>query len=110
MSTFRVPWDYSDSGTGVSKVANIPSDLGRELGYHLSRLADDGVATWPEAPERCDDCAARFNTDPNGCEATLSDFLKCVAEGNPFDCHRRPGLCAGYVIFRHGFKATEVAE
>ena len=97
-----VDWEFSDENDGP-KVYNLPTDEGRELGYHLSRLTDAGADTWPSAPERCDDCAFRFNTDPNGCVATLMDALKSIAEEVPFGCHRREGLCAGYVIARHAW-------
>ena len=88
---------------------NRPSDLGRLLGHELARLTDREEVrvkrTFPQHRERCQTCAFRAGTVPNGCEATLMDAIKCVVEAIPFYCHEQldrekepTALCAGYVL------------
>ena len=80
----------------MAKVLNEPTNTGYELGYHISRIFE----TCELKPERCSTCAFRQGTYPNGCESTLMDAVKCIAEGMPFNCHEENKPCAGYVAFR----------
>lgn len=104
-----LPWDYSVAPIdGEAAVPNIPTTEGRLLGTKLARLADLEElrirSDFPQAHSRCNDCALRAGTDPNGCVETLMDLLKCVCEDTPFYCHQglRDGepkrLCAGFAI------------
>lgn len=73
-------------------VPNRPTPEGRLLGKELARLADkaedEARKQFPDQPERCQSCAFRANTIPNGCPETVMDALKCVMEGVPFMCHQ----------------------
>lgn len=79
--------------------------LGRELVRLilpvLIRLRSEG-----EADTRCQSCALRRGTVPNGCPQTVMDLLKCLMEGVPFSCHvtRTPdgerNICHGYFAAR----------
>ena len=86
---------------------NRPTPEGRLLGEQIARFADDAMsakrAAAPAYPERCNSCAFRLGTVPNGCPTTLMDALKCVLEVEPFMCHevlddgREPvKVCAGW--------------
>lgn len=98
----KAPWDYS-----AKSEAGAPLE-GRALGKKMARLADQAEvkmrSQFPKAPPRCDDCAFRLGTRPNGCPFTLMDALKCVLEGKPFYCHKgvsdgKPKrLCAGWAL------------
>lgn len=74
-------------------IRNRPTPEGQELGSHLARLFGD-------VPGRCQSCAFRAGTIPNGCPTTVMDALKCLLEKVPFTCHEDksddPRLCAGY--------------
>ena len=96
------PWPFSEPATDISHAApNLPGPAGIKLGGHLARFADAEAAKRADAPKRCHDCAFRAGTAPNGCAQTLLDALKCLVEGGPdFDCHIKPGVCAGYALLK----------
>jgi hypothetical protein len=104
----KVPWDFSEAPADGEGVPNLPTPLGRALGIELARIADIEEARqrerFPRMHPRCDDCALRSGTDPNGCAETLMDVIKCVEEDAPFFCHKGVSdgepkrLCAGYMI------------
>lgn len=105
-----VPWDFSaDPAEGEATVPNEPTDEGRSLGAELARICDVEEERLrerhPNARPRCDDCALRAGTDPNGCVLTLMDVVKAAAESVPFYCHKAfdesgdpKRLCAGWAI------------
>lgn len=104
-----VPWHFSVAPTeGEPAVPNLPTPEGRLLGSALARIADvaeiEALARFPRHHPRCDDCALRSGTLPNGCTETLFDVIKCVVEVVPFFCHKgvRDGkprhLCAGFAL------------
>lgn len=106
--TVSLPWEFSEPpAEGEPSYPNLPTPEGRALGAELARLCDVEEQRirerFPNQP-RCDDCAARAGTDPNGCSETLMDLLKCVHEAVPFYCHKRvkdgepQRLCAGFAI------------
>jgi hypothetical protein len=84
---------------------NRVSPEGKNLGKQLARLCDrqaeqfivDGE--W-EKDERCDSCAFRHGTVPNGCLQTQLDALKSVLEHEPFFCHveqpKGSHVCSGW--------------
>jgi hypothetical protein len=104
----KAPWEFSKPpAPGEPTVANVPTPEGRALGAELARLYEIEEAKlrvrFPRMQPRCDDCAFRAGTDPNGCVETLMDALKGLMECEPFYCHKgvTPGeppkrLCAGY--------------
>lgn len=82
---------------------------GIALGKQLARLCDlEEVkvrARFPKHAKRCQSCAFRAGTLPNGDPVTLMDATKCLIEAVPFMCHQyfdKDGnprdLCAGYAI------------
>lgn len=99
---------------------NLPTPEGRELGANLARFADTAErklrATMAARnidrpiPERCQSCAFRAGTTPNGCPSTVMDALKCLMEGDVFLCHASPqgddgehiGVCAGFQLLGGG--------
>lgn len=109
MNAARLPWAFSEEPSpDEDAVPNVPTPEGRMLGRELARLCDIEEARmrvrFPRLHPRCDDCALRAGTDPNGCPETLMDVVKCIAENVPFYCHKgvRDGepkrLCAGFAI------------
>lgn len=96
----------SDTASSVL-VPNRPTDLGRSLGSQVARLCDNAEQIirerFPNMRPRCGTCAFRAGTIPNGCEETLADAIKCVAEKDRlFLCHESPKgeekqPCAGYM-------------
>lgn len=105
----RVPWDFSTPCAEGEGHPNVPTDQGRELGAELARLTDvaeaDQLKTFPDQLPRCDDCAFRAGTAPNGCSETLMDAIKCVVEMSPFYCHKGVAadgepkhMCRGYLL------------
>lgn len=46
--------------------------------------------------ERCNDCAFTRGTNANKSELTKIKIGLCLDTDEPFDCHVRPGLCAGF--------------
>ena len=56
---------------------------------------------FPNMAERCQSCALRAGTFPNGCESTLMDVIKCLSEFELFYCHEtksdKKPVCAGYM-------------
>jgi hypothetical protein len=108
-----MPWNYSEApGKDDPGVPNMPSPEGAELGRMLARMAEREEAAqratlFPNMLPRCDDCALRAGTLPNQCAETLMDVVKCVAEGQPFYCHKgvRDGnaprrLCTGWAVLQ----------
>lgn len=99
---------------------NAPTPEGRSLGAHLARFADraeeklrDRMAARnvdKPVPERCQSCAFRDGTLPNGCPTTVMDAVKCLMEGDTFLCHASPvdeagahvGVCAGFLLLEKG--------
>jgi hypothetical protein len=105
----EAPWDFSEPPADGEGVPNVSTPLGRALGAELARLCDlEEPAVrerFPGHARRCNDCAFRAGTDPNGCAETLMDAVKGLIEGVPFYCHKgfdesgRPTrLCAGWAI------------
>jgi hypothetical protein len=107
----KVPWDYSSRVVAGDPDAtpNVPTDEGKALGRELARLCDveerEQLKRFPNQLPRCDDCALRAGTLPNGCPSTMMDVLKCVAEAEPFYCHKGvrdeadpKRLCSGFMI------------
>lgn len=81
--------------------------LGRELGEHIARLVQPGIdqlAAEGEPDERCQTCAFRAGTVPNGCVQTLADAMKAAMEGSrAFLCHQDKTLqtpCHGWFAWR----------
>lgn len=86
---------------------------GRRIGAVLARLADRSEVemrkAFPDNHPRCNDCAFRAGTRPNGCLETVLEATKCVVEGRPFYCHKgvkdgeKPKvLCAGAALLYEG--------
>lgn len=93
----------------MARVLNRPCDVGRAAGVELARFADMELAKHPTLRERCNSCAFRLGTIPNGCLTTMADAFKCVIEGEPFYCHETPeprALCAGWVALRNAAPAA----
>lgn len=93
----------------MALVRNRATPEGRSLGKVLARMADVAEersrAKWPDQQERCQSCAFRSDTLPNGCPDTVWDALKCVAEMRTFMCHQRfdsdgnaIDVCAGWFL------------
>jgi hypothetical protein len=106
----KTPWDFSSAPEpGETTVPNRPSPEGAALGEQMARLCDvekeKQAERFPDQLPRCDECAFRLGTLPNGCAETQMDALKCVLERVPFFCHKglKDGdepkqLCRGWVI------------
>ena len=97
----QMPWEYSGAANipAPGKVPNVPSAEGAEIGEYLAAFADaEYQKTGHDA--RCEDCAFRLGTYPNQCLATVADALKCVLEGETFDCHVHKQVCEGYAMLR----------
>ena len=105
----KAPWEFSKEPAPGEGYENLPDEAGRELGAELARLADveeeKQRADFPDQLPRCDDCAFRLGTRPNGCSETLMDAVKCVIECVPFYCHKgiKDGespkrLCSGWAL------------
>jgi hypothetical protein len=103
----RAPWSFDEVRAGEPCKVNAPSPDGQALGRELARLADVAeVATLKRFPDhlpRCNECAFKLGTFPNGCAPTVMDALKCVIENLPFYCHKGMGideqptrLCSGW--------------
>lgn len=88
----RAPWDYSKAPAEGEGFPNERDEAGIALGAELARLCDVEEEAqrkqFPYQLPRCDDCAFRKGTLPNGCSETLMDAIKCVVELNPFYCHK----------------------
>ena len=109
------PWDFSSApAPGEPTIENMPTLEGIALGRELARLIDveeiEHRARFPRMLPRCDDCAGRAGTRPNGCEETLADLIKCSVECVPFYCHKglKEGeaprqLCSAFVILMSNF-------
>jgi hypothetical protein len=109
----EMPWDFTTTPEPGSGVPNEPTPEGRELGAHFARWADEAEAEqrkqFPDMLPRCNECAFRAGTRPNGCPGTLMDALKCLMELTPFYCHKgvKDGeeptrLCTGYMVLLSG--------
>ena len=99
------------------------SPLGRHFGALTARMTASGEARLNkgglltvEAPglraEMCPSCACRKGTVPNGCLQTQLDFLKTLADGEPFYCHapRDGKICAGWLRARAEWVARPVPQ
>lgn len=83
-------------------IRNRPTPEGIELGQNIARLIQPEIdKLWKEngIPDlRCQSCAFRAGTVPNGCGQTILDALECVENGPAFVCHQnQENLCHGYV-------------
>ena len=81
---------------------------GEALGAELVRLTEPVIARLAAEGEpdvRCDTCAFRRGTVPNGCAETVLDAAKAVFEGDVFLCHMRLAERATC----HGWYAGRVA-
>ena len=83
------------------------TELGRNVGAQLVRLYEPVVDEMAKAgipDERCNSCALRLGSVPNGYEPTLNDLLKCGMEWeSDFLCHEdknQEKLCHGYLAMR----------
>lgn len=76
----------------VTLVPNRPTPEGQALGGELARLTDQAevemLKRFPHHRQRCQSCAFRAGTIPNGCPETVMDALKAAVEGVPFYCHQ----------------------
>jgi hypothetical protein len=54
---------------------------------------------------RCDDCAFREGTEANKYEMTRLKAQLCAEIPEEFQCHRRDGLCAGWVALTNKLNA-----
>ncbi len=78
---------------------NLPTPEGIALGFELARLTEATLAELSGLiPERCQSCAFRAGTIPNGCPPTLAQAVESIRTGEPFYCHEQPIPCAGWVI------------
>lgn len=82
------------------------TDAGKAIGEQVARVTDKAIARLVSQgleDQRCNSCAFRLGTVPNGCPQTQLDALKAVAEGVDFMCHQSPGNsehCFGWVAAR----------
>lgn len=109
-----LPWEYFPKpGPDEPMEENLPCETGRKVGAMLARLADAAELelrpSFPDMHQRCNDCAFRSGTRPNGCLETVLEASKCVVEGRPFYCHKgvkegaQPkALCAGAALLYEG--------
>ncbi len=84
---------------------------GTELGRHMARLIAPVIERLEregEPDERCNSCAFRLGTVPNGCPQTQMDALKAVMEHTPFLCHQSPKVKGKYTKLCHGWYAARV--
>ena len=116
-----VPWAMSQKPDPATAVPNEPTPEGRKVGAMLGALADAAEAEqrrdFPNMLPRCNDCAFRAGTLPNGCEETLMDAMKCAVEGKPFYCHKglKEGeapkrLCSGVMVLYTGPQHDELVR
>lgn len=89
---------------------NAPTPEGRALGKIVARVTDSTLASLRQkfplhSDERCQSCAYRADTFPNGCLETALDALVSVVKCEPFYCHLRftndgkpIDICAGWLI------------
>lgn len=85
------------------KVPNRPTELGREAGKQLARFCDQQEQKKMTLRPRCQSCAFRAGSIPNGCEPTIMDALKCSVEGRRFMCHEDKSgqtACAGWLLMK----------
>lgn len=97
------------TGQALGRSAARMAELGRQ------RLEQFGLADLQLPKLRddmCPSCACRRDTVPNGCLQTQLDFLKAVADGQPFLCHAPLDgkLCAGWVRARAEVVANPLPE
>lgn len=82
------------------KTLNLPTEEGIQLGTRLAEFASIEASKKPGIKERCQTCAFRSGTIPNGCPPTLMDALKCLIEGDVFMCHEETRPCSGYLLMK----------
>lgn len=79
---------------------------GRRL-VKLIQPALDKLELQGEPDERCNSCAFRVDTVPNGCMQTQADAWKAGIEGTPFLCHQdQSKTCHGWYAFRVRLKGV----
>jgi hypothetical protein len=93
---------------------NKPEPAGYALGEQLDKFCEVEIdkykASGLAVPRRCNTCAFRKGTFPNGCVTTVMDALKCTLEGDTqFLCHEHkkgeePSICAGYLLLANNDK------
>lgn len=83
----------------MALIPNLPTPEGRAFGTELARL------TGP-VPHACEGCAFVAGTDANGSPVTTATAFLCVLENDQFNCHMRPGACAGWAKAREGLKES----
>lgn len=93
-------------------VRNLPTPEGQALGAEIARLVEPVITQLEQTGEpdkRCKTCAFRAGTEPNGCEQTVMDAMKCVMEGNVFGCHVEVGhVCHGWFAARVALKGETI--
>lgn len=105
----KAPWDFSREPDPATAKINLPTPDGEALGRQLARWYDQAepaqLAAFPGMLPRCNECAFKAGTLPNGCPETVMDALKCVLEDVPFYCHKglKEGeaptrLCTGFMV------------
>jgi hypothetical protein len=76
----------------MALVPNRPTLEGRLLGQEIARLTEaqeqQALRRFPKHKTRCQSCAFRQGTIPNGNPNTIMDALKCAIEGRTFSCHQ----------------------
>lgn len=92
---------------------NLPTPESALLGAELARFADAEAVG--KVDQRCETCAFRAGTYPNGCATTIMDALKATLEREPFFCHEIPAdgsamkACGGWkLLMASGGPAVEV--
>lgn len=88
---------------GERMIPNRPSPLGIEAGVELARLTE--TTHHPALMDRCNSCAFRAGTIPNGCAETVNAAIECLQTGETFYCHQIPNgaepskPCAGWLAW-----------
>jgi hypothetical protein len=94
----------------MMKAHNRVTPEGKELGVQMARLTEpiiEELARQGEPDDRCESCAFRLGTVPNGCPQTQMDALKAVLEQVVFLCHMSPKSPSGnYTKICHGWYAA----
>lgn len=96
-----------DDEVVIRKAARTPEGIA--LGREMARLCDvaevEQRARFPKHARRCESCAFRAGTLPNGDPVTLMDATKCLIENIPFMCHQYfnadgspRDMCAGFAL------------
>lgn len=95
----------------MTLIRNTRSEEGIACGKEMARFYEQELSKRPrELDGRCDTCACRLGSLPNGSTTTQMDFLKCIMEGVDFVCHekgREGTLCHGYKLLKPKLGAKE---